>query len=193
MATRRDFLGVATTALSQCRVSGANERIRFGIIGAGERGAYHAARLQRRGDAEVVSICDVYQMRAEAAGERSNPQATVVKDYRRLLDRNDIDAVVVSVSDHNHTPILLNSVDAGKDVYLEKPMTFRIAEGHQIIGAVKRTGRVVQVGTQQKSGPHFLEAKQRFFDSGLIGKVSLIRTYWIANRGFFRHPPKDFA
>src|SRR5690349_10191057 len=150
MTTRRDFLGAATTALSQFRVSGANERIRVGIIGAGERGAYHAERLQRHGDAEVVSICDVYRMRAETAAERSNPRATVVKDYRRLLDRNDIDAVVVSVSDHNHTPILLNSLDAGKDVYLEKPMTYRIEEGRQIVTAVKRTGRVVQVGTQQK-------------------------------------------
>lgn len=193
MTSRRHFLGAATTALSQLRVAGANERIRFGIIGAGDRGAYHAERLRKRENAAVVSICDVYSVRAEAARERSNPQAVVVQDYRRLLDRNDIDAVVISVSDRNHTPILLDAVDAGKDVYLEKPMTYRIEEGHEIVAALKRTGRVVQVGTQQKSGPHFLEAKRRFFDSGLIGKVSLIRTHWIANRGFLRHPPKDFS
>jgi len=193
MPTRREFIGVATTAISQLRVAGANERVRFGVIGAGDRGAYHAERLQKREDAQVVAICDVYQVRAEGARQHSNSQAAVVQDYRRILDRKDIDAVVVSVSDHNHTPILLHALDAGKDVYLEKPMTYRIGEGHEIVAAVKRTGRIVQVGTQQKSGPHFLEAKERFFDSGLIGKVSLIRTYWIGNGGFFRHPPKDFS
>ncbi len=191
--TRRSFVASASTALSQSRIAGANERIRMGIIGAGERGSYHASRLARLAQTDVVSICDVYRVRAESARARSNPQAALVQDYRRLLDRKDIDAVVISVSDHNHTPALLDSLSAGKDVYLEKPMTYRIEEGLEIVKAVKRTGRVVQIGAQQKSGPHFLEAKQRFFDSGLIGKVSLIRTYWIANRGFFRHPPKDFV
>ncbi|MSV29411.1 MAG: Gfo/Idh/MocA family oxidoreductase [Bryobacterales bacterium] len=194
MPTRRELLVAAgSSALSQTKVAGANDRLRFGVIGAGARGAFHARRLAVRSDAEVVSVCDVYQTRAEAARQQAKVKEDVAKDYRRVLDRKDIDAVVVSVSDHWHTPILLDALDSGKDVFLEKPMTWRIEEGHDIVKSVKRTGRVVQVGTQQKSGPHFLEAKQRFFDSGLIGKVSLIRTFWIANRGFFRHPPKGFA
>lgn len=193
MQTRRKFLAAATTALSQSRIIGANDRIRFGFIGAGERGAYHARRLAGRPNTDVVSICDVYRFRAGSARAHSNPQADVVQDYRRILDRKDIDAVVVAVSDHWHTPILIDAVNAGKDVYLEKPMTWRIEEGREIVNAVKRTGRVVQIGAQQKSGPHFLEAKERFVDSGLIGKVALVRTYWIANRGFFRHPPRDFS
>ena len=193
MQTRRYFMGVAGTALAQSNIARANDRIRFGIIGAGERGAYHARRLARDEKTDVVSICDVYRKRADAAREGSNPRAEVVQDYRRVLDRKDIDAVVVSLPDHWHTPVLIDAVTAGKDVYLEKPMTFRIEEGRQIVEAVKRTQRVVQVGAQQKSGPHFLEAKTRFFDSGLIGKVSLVRTYWIANRGFFRHAPENFT
>ena len=118
MNTRRDFLAVASTALSQARIIGANDRIRFGIIGAGERGACHARRLAKRAEAEVVSICDVYRVRADGARDRSNPQADVVQDYRRVLDRKDIDAVVISVSDHWHSQILMDSVTAGKDVYL---------------------------------------------------------------------------
>ncbi len=192
MPTRRFFLGMAGTALSQSHIAQANDRIRFGIIGTGERGAYHASRVAHEEKADVVSICDVYRARAEGARQGSNPQAEVVQDYRRVLDRKDIDAVVVSLPDHWHTPVLIDAVNAGKDVYLEKPMTYRIEEGPQVAEAVRRTRRMVQVGAQQNSGPHFLEAKARFFDSGLIGKVSLIRTYWIANRGFFRHPPKDF-
>ncbi len=194
MPTRRELLVVAgSSALSQTMVAGANDRIRFGMIGAGSRGSFHARRLALRSDAEVVALCDVYQTRAEAARQQAKVKADVVKDYRRILERKDIDAVVVSVSDHWHTPVLLDALNSGKDVFLEKPMTWRIEEGNDIIKAVNRTGRMVQVGTQQKSGPHFLEAKQRFFDSGLIGKVSLVRTYWIGNRGFFRHAPKDFV
>ncbi len=192
MPNRRSFL-VSAGALSQMRIAGANERLRIGMIGTGARGAYHARRLAGRKDTDVVAVCDIYRTRAEAARTRSNPQADLLQDYRRVLDRKDIDAVVVAVSDHWHTPILLDALQAGKDVFLEKPMTWRMEEGHEIVAAVKRTGRVVQVGTQQKSGPHFIEAKQRFFDSGAIGKVALIRTYWIGNRGFFRHPPAGFV
>ena len=93
-----------------------------------------------------------------------------------------MDAVVIAVPDHWHTPILLEALAAGKDAFLEKPMTFRMEEGHAIVKAVRAGRRVVQIGTQQKSGPHFIEAKQRFFDSHLIGKVSLVRTWWIARR-----------
>ena len=194
MTGRRSFLAAAgATALSQTRVAGANERLRFGVIGSGARGVFHARRLSRRNDAEVAVVCDVYRPRAEEGRQKSNPKADLTQDYRRVLERKDIDAVVVSVSDHWHTPVLLDALDAGKDVFLEKPMTWRMEEGDRIVQAVKRTRRVVQVGTQQKSGPHFLEAKQRFFDSGLIGKVALVRTYWVGNRGFFRHPPKDFV
>ena len=116
--TRRSFVASASTALSQSRIAGANERIRMGIIGAGERGSYHASRLARLTQTDVVSICDVYRLRAESARARSNPQAALVQDYRRVLDRKDIDAVVISVSDHKikdeaELDFLQRVVDAG--------------------------------------------------------------------------------
>lgn len=193
MSSRRQFLAAGLTALSQARVLGANDRIRVGVIGTGERGAYLTRLFSERKDVEVTALSDVYRLRAERACERAGIKAEITQDHRRVVERNNIDAVVVAVSDHWHTPILLDAVAAGKDVYLEKPMTFRIEEGHQIVKAVQETGRVVQIGAQQKSGPHFLEAKERFIDSGAIGKVALVRTWWIANRGFFRHPPAGFV
>lgn len=193
MNSRRTFVAGGFAAISQARIPGAGDRVRVGIIGSGGRGTYHTVNFTRRDDAEVVAVCDVYRTRAEQACQKAGIKAEVTQDYRRVLDRKDVDAVVISVPDHWHTPILLDALKAGKDAFLEKPMTFRIEEGHQIVRAVRQTGRVVQIGTQQKSGPHFLEAKERFFDSGKIGKVSLVRTWWIANRGYLRRPPAGFT
>jgi predicted dehydrogenase len=192
MVSRRIFLAGAATAASAARVWGANDRIRMGAIGTGGRGTYHVGNLARRPDVEVTAVCDVYKPRAQAACERAEIRPAVTQDYRRVIERSDIDAVVIAVPDHWHTPILLEALAAGKDAFLEKPMTFRMEEGQAIVKAVRESGRVVQVGTQQKSGPHFIEAKQRFFDSGQIGKVALVRTWWIANRGYLRRPPADF-
>ncbi|MEK7408055.1 MAG: Gfo/Idh/MocA family oxidoreductase [Acidobacteriota bacterium] len=193
MNTRRSFLTGGVTALSASRILGANERIRVGMIGTGGRGAFHTMNLARREEVEVVAACDVWRTRAERACEKAGIKAVVVQDHRQVLDRKDVDAVVIAVTDHWHTPILLDALRAGKDAFLEKPMTYRIEEGHEIVKAVRQSGRVVQVGTQQKSGPHFLEAKERFFDSGKIGKVALVRTWWIANRGYLRRPPAGFV
>src|SRR5579883_1879642 len=193
MVSRRVFLAGTLTAASAARVRGANDRIRMGVIGTGGRGAYHTANLAKRADVEVVSVCAVYSVRSQAACEQAGVRAEAVQDYRRLIERKDIDAVVIAVPDHWHTPILLDALAAGKDAFLEKPMTFAIDEGHAIARAVRETRRVVQIGTQQKSGPHFIEAKQRFIDSGQIGKVSLVRTWWIANRGYLRRPPAAFC
>lgn len=192
MVSRRAFLAGTATAASSARIWGANDRLRLGVIGTGGRGTYHTGNLAKRTDVEVVAVCDVYKTRAQAACEKAGIAADVVQDHRRVIERKDIDAVVIAVTDHWHTPILLDALAAGKDAFLEKPMTFRIEEGHQIVKAVRAGRRIVQIGTQQKSGPHFIEARQRFFDSKLIGKVSLVRTWWIANRGYLRRPPADF-
>ena len=195
--TRRVFTG--GMALASMRVLGANDRIRIGVIGTGVRGAgRHLPALAARQDVEVVAACDIYQGRLDSACQKAGVKPVKTQDFRRVLDRNDIDAVVIAVADHWHTPVLLEALAAGKDAYLEKPMTFRMEEGRQIVEAVRKTRRVVQIGTQQKSGPHFIEAKERFIDSGRIGKVALVRTWWIANGGYspsnlLRYPPKDFV
>ncbi|HWB97139.1 MAG TPA: Gfo/Idh/MocA family oxidoreductase, partial [Bryobacteraceae bacterium] len=192
MVSRRTFLAGAMTAASSARIWGANSRLRLAVIGTGGRGAFHTANLARRSDVEVAAVCDVYKVRAQAACLRAGIHTEVEQDYRRILDRKDLDAVVIAVPDHWHTPILLDALSSGRDAFLEKPMTFRIEEGKAIVNAVRSSRRIVQIGTQQKSGPHFLEARQRFFDSRLIGKVSLVRTWWIANRGYLRRSPTDF-
>jgi len=192
MNSRRSFL-TGLGAASARRIAGANERLRIGLIGTGGRGTYLGGILARRQEVEITACCDVWRRRARQAAAKFAPQAEVVQDYRRVLERKDVDAVLIATPDHWHTPILLDALAAGKDAFLEKPMTYRIEEGRRIVEAVRRSGRVVQVGTQQKSGPHFLEAKQRFFDSGVIGKVSLVRTWWLANRGYLRRPPADFV
>lgn len=191
--TRRNFMMGTAGAAAALRVQGANDRIRIGIIGAGGRGAYHTRNLARRTDVEVVAACDIYTVRTQAALEKAGVKADIVQDHRRVVERQDIDAVVISVTDHWHTPILLDALAAGKDAFLEKPMTFRMEEGPQIVKAVREHQRVVQIGTQQKSGAHFAEAKERFIDSKHIGKVALARTWWIANRGYLRRPPAGFT
>ncbi len=190
--TRRSFFLGAATAVSAGRVAAAGERIRVGVIGAGDRGAYWAGRLAKRDDVEVVAIADVYRKRAEEAAARCGGSTQALQDYRRITERKDVDAVVIAVCDHWHTPIVLDALARGKDAYLEKPMTFRMEEGPRIVKAVKKHNRVVQIGTQQKSGAHFIEAKERFIDSGALGKISLVRTWWIANRGYLRKPPAGF-
>ncbi len=111
-------------------------------------------------------------------------------DYHQLLDRKDIDGVIVATFDHVHAQIAIDACKAGKDVYVEKPMTSLPEQGPPLVKAVRETNRIVQVGTQQRTTPHFLEAKQKFFDSGLIGKVNMVRTIWNANGGYLTPVPK---
>jgi predicted dehydrogenase len=115
-----------------------------------------------------------------------NPAASARTE---LLARKDVDAVIVATLDHLHSTVASAACRAGKDVYVEKPMTSLPMQGHDLVRAVRETGRIVQVGTQQRSMPHFIEAKQKFFDSGLIGKVHTVRTIWNGNSGYLTPVP----
>jgi predicted dehydrogenase len=110
-------------------------------------------------------------------------------DYRRLLDHKDIDGVIVATFDHLHAQITADACRAGKDVFVEKPMTSLPMQGHDVVRAAREHKRIVQVGTQQRSMAHFIEAKERFFDSGLIGRVNMVRTVWNGNRGYLTPVP----
>lgn len=191
--SRRSFAAGAVTAVASSRVLGANDRIRLGIVGAGARGAGHLRDFSRRPDTEVVALCDVYRSKAERVCAKENLALPVNQDYRRILDRKDVDAAVIATSDHSHVPLLLDALAAGKDVYVEKPLTFRIEDGARVAKAVRDSKRVVQVGAQQRSGRRILEAKQRFFDTGALGKVSLVRTWWLGNTGYRLKAPRDFV
>ena len=179
---RRQFVRAAlATAASYGQILGASDRIRIGAIGTGGRGQYLLSQLKLAEENEIVACCDVYEpRRLEAKSKYGTPDASVHVDYREILDRKDIDAVVIGSPDHWHVPITMDAVRAGKDVYCEKPITHTIEEGAALIAAVRDSRRVVQVGLQQRSWEHFAQAA-RNIAAGTLGQVTMIRTYWFQN------------
>ena len=146
---RRQFVRAAlATAASYGRILGANDRIRLGAIGTGGRCQYLLSQLKLIEQNEIVACCDVYQpRRLEAKAKYAIPDASDCLDFREILDRKDIDAVVVGTPDHWHVPVTIAAVRAGKDVYCEKPVTHTLEEAAPLIAAVRETNRIVQTGT----------------------------------------------
>ncbi|MBI4873668.1 MAG: Gfo/Idh/MocA family oxidoreductase [Acidobacteria bacterium] len=177
--SRRTFLMAAPTALSMSRVLGANDRIRVGGIGVGGRARLLCQYAKDQG-AELVAFSDVYEPRRREAREKLEPRAEEIPDYRRLLERKDIDAVIIGSPDHWHVPMAIDAVRAGKDVYVEKPLTKTVAEGPHMEKAVAESGRVVQVGYQQRSWEHFQAAKE-IVASGKLGRIPLVLSSWYQN------------
>jgi len=194
--SRREFItkttggaaGLAFTAASWNNVLGANDRIRLGVIGTGNRGSDVMKWFQKEPDVEIVALCDCYDRYLNAALELTAGKAKTYTDYRALLDSKDVDAVLTATPDPWHKQMAIDAMKAGKDIYIEKPLTFSIEEGHEIIKTVKATNRVLQVGLQQRSGEHYAEAKREYFDSGKIGKITLVRTWWHGNAYHLRKP-----
>jgi predicted dehydrogenase len=179
---RRQFL--LTTAAAQGRILGANDRIRTGIIGAGGRGKYLTGQFKEIG-AEMAAVCDIYEANLQGGLKEASTGAKPFHDYRKLLDDKSIDAVIVATPDHWHARMVIDAVEAGKDVYCEKPMAHKIDEGFAVIQAVRRTHRIVQVGMQRRSAELFLEAK-RILDSGQVGEIRLVTSSWYNNTPSFR-------
>src|ERR1700694_6029858 len=182
---RRSFL--VASAASQARIRGANDRIRAGIIGAGGRGRYLTGQFKELG-VEMAGVCDIYEANLQAGLKEANTGARSFDDYRKLLDDKSFDAVIVATPDHWHARMVIDAVEAGKDVYVEKPMAHKIEEGYQVIDAVRRTKRVVQVGMQRRSAALFLEAK-RIMDSGQLGEVRLVTSWWYNNTSALTNRP----
>jgi predicted dehydrogenase len=126
---------------------------------------------------EVVALCDVWDERIAERGQVA-PGAEGFSDHRAVLDRKDVDAVIVATPDHWHTEIAIDAMEAGKDVFVEKPMTFRREEGPRLVEAVERTGRVCQVGTQQRSGEFWMKARDEYVQPGQLGRIHMVRTCW---------------
>jgi predicted dehydrogenase len=184
---RRDFLktvgAVSLTAgpvlasraankMSGGRVIGANDRINLGVIGLGGRGNSDARNFAKYGEennaCQIVAVCDVYEKRKRLAAERYKCQGYL--DYRELLARPDIDAVIIATPDHWHAKQALDAMDHGKDVYLEKPMVHTNEEAKQLINTVKETKRVLQVGSQTTSADQWWKARKAIAD-GMIGPM----------------------
>ncbi len=173
--TRRLFVGAAvTTAASYRRVLGANDRVSIGLIGYGLIGAFHVETFKKLPDVEMAAVCDVYQPRVEAGVAACGGRAKAFSDFRKMLEEKNLHGVIVATPDHWHAPVSMLACAAGKDVYVEKPMTLFVREGRWMVDAARRYKRIVQVGTQQRSGKHFQEAR-RLVQSGYLGKVHAVR------------------
>ena len=168
------------SALSSARILGANDRVRVGVVGTGRQGTDDLQDFARQPDAEIVAVCDVYEPNLQHGLAATEGKAQTCKDFRQILDRKDIDVVVVGTPDHWHALVAVEACKAGKDVYVEKPISCTVAEGKSMVEAARKYQRVVQVGTQQRSGVHFQEAV-KLVQQGYVGKVSFVRTWNYSN------------
>jgi predicted dehydrogenase len=191
MTRRRMAAGAAVTALSYTRILGANDRIGLGVIGLGVRGTAVMSLFQKNDDVEVRALCDVYGLRVEQARQKSAPNAKTFADHRELLDLASVDAVLAAAPDHWHKDLAIDAMNAGKDVYSEKPMCRKREEAPLMVKAARATGRICQIGLQQRSGQIYLEPRELFVQSGAIGKISHIDAVW--HSGVQRPLPKEPA
>ncbi len=200
---RRDFLklsalGVAGTMLPAGLASAApakaakkaatssNGKINMGFIGLGQQGMYLLSSFMSMDDVRVVAGCDVYDIKRDRFERRvkayygkkgeKKVKVDLYEDYQDLLARPDIDAVVIATPDHQHAVVAIAACKAGKDVYLEKPMTLTIYEGQQLVKAVRKYNRILQIGSQQRSSEEFLHAATMARE-GELGKIEKIKVY----------------
>ena len=168
--------GLAVSGVGATQVMGANEKIRVGVIGTGREGRTVMAGFLKQPDVEVVAVCDVYRPNLDKGLTDAGGRAKDYKDFREVLDRKDIDAVVIATPDHWHALLTVLACHAGKDVYVEKPLANSIEEGKRMVEAARKYNRVVQVGTEWRSNTYFQKGVQVVQD-GLIGKVSYVRSW----------------
>ena len=186
--SRRDFsksavLGTVSLALSAGpavrNVLGANDRIGVGLIGSGNQGRYDLGSFIKTNQVDVVALCDVWDVRLSetlVALNLSSEKVKSYKDFRKLLENKDIDAVIVATPEHWHAIPMIAACEAGKDVYVEKPISHTILEGRRMVEAANKNNRVVQCGTQQRSGEHFQKVAE-LLRSGRIGRVTEADTW----------------
>jgi predicted dehydrogenase len=175
---RRDFLAGAALSAAPMFVPssafGANDRISYGLIATGGRGRYLNDTFQKQG-AECVALCDVYEPNLELAKKQS-PQAKTFIDYKDLLAEK-MDAVVIASPDHQHAPMLFAALAAGRDVYLEKPLSKSLEESLKIVDTVKRSKQIVQIGMQRRSAESIIKAK-KLVDDGVLGQITVVKPQW---------------
>src|ERR1700723_1739172 len=196
--TRREFIHIGTGALAATTVAGnilqphllsaaaarpvaPSDTVRFASIGTGVRGCELLQASTRVPGVECVAVCDLYDSRHIAAQEAVNkPSVPATRDYRSILDRKDVDAVIIAVTDHQHRRVFQDSCAAGKDVYFEKPMSHTVEEGFSMVEAAHKANRIVQIGSQRVSSVLYAKAKE-IYDSGKLGQVTAIQAYWDRN------------
>jgi len=207
--TRRDFLrrsgaaaagaGLAagvgpmvSTRSAAAGVASPDERLGIGLIGCGGRGQRMMRMALRTRQADCVAVCDVQQEDMDEAAtfvrKRSGKAPQAIGDFRKLLELKEVDAVIIATPDHWHAIQTIMACQAGKDVYIEKPISHNIAEGLAMVKAVRDNKRIVQVGLMQRSGKDFQDAIN-YVHSGKLGKIGLVRAWFIKKRENMGHPP----
>jgi predicted dehydrogenase len=201
-ATRRHFIKTAAPAAIAFKLAGPkpelkaaapNDQIGMGFIGVGIRGSFHLDTFKAIPGVRPIIAADCYDGHLAWAKETTDGKIETTKDYREVLNRKDIDAVVISTPDHWHARMVLDSLAAGKNVYIEKPMTYTIAEGKQVVDAVKKSGKLLMVGSQMKTSPLTAKARE-VVKSGVLGKLNMVRlsTYRNTPEGAWVYPiPAD--
>src|ERR1700722_10539598 len=194
MITRREFidkvavgtagLAVASTAKSYAQIVGANDRLNFAVIGLNGRGYAHLSALKaNKGSARISHVCDVesniLKKFADASQQELGYAPVAEKDFRNILEQKEVDAITIAAPDHWHAPMAIAGLQAGKHVYLEKPCSHNPAEGALLIEAQEKYGKLVQMGTQQRSSPHTIEIVDKIHN-GLIGRAYFAK-HWKAN------------
>jgi predicted dehydrogenase len=174
---RRTFV---MTALSASRVKGANDRVNIALIGCGGRGKYVARLMRENPKVAYTAVADVYKTNGEQAREWAGADAKFFPDFRKILDLKDVDAVHIATPDHWHAIASVMACQAGKDVYVEKPTSLTIREGRVMVNAARKHNRIVQVGTQHRSAPHFAKIAE-VIQRGDIGQVKFVRVWNYAN------------
>jgi predicted dehydrogenase len=198
---RREFLrtggtfAVAMGGLDRYAEAFAESRLRVGLIGSGWYGKCDLLRLIQVAPVEVVSLCDVDKaMLADASQQVASRQLSkktprTYGDYRKMLAEKDLDLVIIATPDHWHALTFLETVKAGADVYVQKPISVDVVEGQAMLAAARQYGRVVQVGTQRRSTPHLMEAREQIVQAGRLGKVGLVEIYCYYHMRTRENPP----
>ena len=180
--------GTVAKSVLQPRILSASSRpvapsdtVRFASIGTGIRGCEHLQASLSVPGIQCVAVCDLYDSRHTAAREAvNNPSVPATRDYRSILDRKDVDSVLIATMDHNHLQIFQDACAAGKDVYCEKPMSHTVEDGFAMVEAAQKNKRMVAIGSQRVSSVLYAKAKE-IFDSGKMGEVFSINAYWDRN------------
>src|SRR3954451_12137595 len=197
---RRVFIKTAAAGLAVSSLAGyaaefADQKKRVGLIGCGWYGKCDLFRLLQVAPVEVVSLCDVDKhMLTDAANQVATRQISkkrprTYNDYREMLREKDLDLVLIATPDHWHALPMIAAVEAGADIYVQKPISVDVVEGQAMLSAARGHGRVVQVGTQRRSTPHIIEARDRILREGKLGKVGLVEIYCYYHMRVQGNPP----
>jgi len=198
---RREFLkqaalgtaSLASTARSALGIIGANDRVNLGLVGAGGRGSLLMKLAAALPNVEFTAVCDLYPPQANAVQQLAGSRCQTYNDFRKLLEQKDVDAILIATPDHWHSIPTILACKAGKDVYVEKPLAYSIKEGRAMVDAARQNHRVVQVGTQHRSAPHFRQV-EHIVQSGQLGPIHFVRVWNYLNmspEGLGRTPDSD--